>query len=281
MGLGFMNMTMPNGFSFVGHGGSLEFFHTDTVFHLETGVGVFVAVNSLSGAPIASFIANTILQSAATEKGFVPIIPDFDLSGLEPVERSAEELQRYVGFYPPALGNIILVDGTLFIEAAMGLPPMIPLTPMANGSFDLMGLDRFWFREVDGYMRVLQGDTAFAFAGERETHPSPIDYSDIIRWIGHYHPPVVGGAFHSIRIGHENGIAYAELHALGNQVIILPLVRVDNYTFFIAGRGRNLGTVLEFSIVDDVPTLDIAGGRFFRDTRPIHPTGSLPSLPNM
>jgi len=281
MGLGFMTFTMPDGFSSVGHGGNIEFFHTDTVFHMETGVGVFVAVNSFSGAPIASQLARVVLQSAAMERGFVPTIPEIDPSGLVPVERPAEELERYVGFYPPIFGNIILVDGTLYVEASMALPPMTPFTPMANGSFDLLGMDRFWFREVDGYMRIFQGDTAFAFAGEREDPPSPVDYNYIIQWIGHYHPPIGGGAFRSIRIGHENGIAYLELHVFGHQIAAFPLERIDNYTFFIPGRGRNLGTVLEFSMVDGVPTLDISGGRFVKDTMPTHPTGSLPSLPNM
>ena len=280
MGLGFMNFTMPDGFSTTGHGGNLEFFHTDTVFHLETGVGVFVAVNSMSGAPIASQLAHVVLQSAAMERGFTPLIPDFDFEGLVPIERPAEELERYVGFYPP-IGHVVLVDGTLFIEAAMGLPPMTPLTPMANGSFDLLEIDRLWFREVNGNMQILQGDIPFAYVSEREEPPSPIDYNYIIQWIGHYHPPVIGSFFHSIRIGHENGIAYMELHAMGNQVLTFPIERVDNYTFFVMGRGRNLGTVLEFSIVDGVPTLDISGGRFIKDTIPPHPTGAVPSLPNM
>ena len=149
-----------------------------------------------------------------------------------------------------------------------------------NGSFDFLGFDRFWFREVNGTMQVLQGDIPFAFAGEREEPPTPIDYQYIIQWIGHYHPEVIGSFFHSIRIGHENGIPYVEIHAIGNQILTFPLVRVDNNTFFIAGRGRNLGTVLEFSMIDGVPTLDISGGRYTRDTRPLHPSGSIPSLPN-
>ena len=67
-GLGFIRTTNPAGFSTVGHGGAIPNYFSQMVIHLETGIGVFVSVNSAGGNPLAFELADEILQSAVYEK---------------------------------------------------------------------------------------------------------------------------------------------------------------------------------------------------------------------
>jgi len=67
-GLGFSRRVSSEGLVFIGHEGWLRSYFSDMVFDLESGIGVFVAVNSASGFSVATPLAEEILQSAINEK---------------------------------------------------------------------------------------------------------------------------------------------------------------------------------------------------------------------
>ena len=128
-GLGAIHMNV-NGLETVGHGGNSLFYHTELIFNLENGLGVFVSTNSATGAAAASPIAHEIMAAALMEKtGSVPRVEAEDvplgLAGLEPVTLSGDALENFIqwaGIYtvvrhvendmPPLLEIAIAVDET-------------------------------------------------------------------------------------------------------------------------------------------------------------------------
>jgi len=152
-GLGFFNATGMDGFRTVGHNGALVHYNSDMVFDVNSGLGVFIATNSITGLGTTSQLANIILQTAVMEKtGEVPTLPyRADIEAV-PIELSSEELLRYVGLYIGQMEYYLIEMGEsgalyMILPTIPDIPPL-ELTPMSDGSFD-SEIGRFWFDQLE------------------------------------------------------------------------------------------------------------------------------------
>jgi len=67
-GLGIKERVSASGISHFGHGGMGEGHHAEMIFHPETGIGVFVSVNSDVGRIVSTMLSEELLVSAVNEK---------------------------------------------------------------------------------------------------------------------------------------------------------------------------------------------------------------------
>ena len=238
LGLGFMEMHHPDGIITTGHGGNL-LHHTEFLLCFDSGIGVYVSTNSMSGAGAVASLANLMLRVAVEEKTGTPIQPTpFNITN--PVTN----VQQLVGWYQfMGAGSIQLVlcdEGLLHFMELMGLPP-ITLVPAGDGTFDSM-IGNVWFKNVDGYIFFMGGS---AVLSERVVPTAPINAEWLIGTVYF----TIDGV--DIPIGWtsftDDGILY---YTDGSRVHLWE--QVDHYTFFTLGRGREFGTVVEYSIENGV-----------------------------
>jgi len=253
---------------------------------LDNGLGVFISTNSMTGGAAVLPLAITILATAGFElTGNLPNIEPLP-PGVE-TELPREELERLTGFYT-TIGHINIDDGSLGIEGALyaanvpGVPFPLVFTPYTDGSFGTILGVRFWFEEIDGTMVIIQGSPLFgghatSLVAERIDELWQAD-EDFSRWIGAYghvseldYPYYGFSAIPSFILDVDSlGYAYIqigshpELAALGGSTPPMPIIRIDDYTFFIAGTGRNLGMVFRLSEGDGYALMEIAGNRYIR-----------------
>ena len=226
-GLGFAHMTGVDGFRTVGHNGALIHYHSNMVFDTNSSIGVFVAVNSVSGMAMATPLASAILQTAVQEKtGTLNLIPPRADAAAVPVERSAEELSALVGLYIGA-GEYYLMElnenGILYmiIPAVPDLPPL-PLTPLSDGSFSSM-IGRLWFDRVgegDEEAIVLRlGDLGTMMIAVRTDKEFFLANEKFEPWIGTFAAQPTAGEMSiidSLRYGVDSfGIAYLQMMQMG------------------------------------------------------------------
>jgi len=55
-----------------------------------------------------------------------------------------------------------------------------------------------------------------------------------------------------------------EIAEFGGGMAPMPIIRFDEYTFFVSGTGRNMGTVIRLSEDGGQAWMDIVGGRYVR-----------------
>jgi len=286
-GLGFYRTTLPGGFESFGHGGGWGGFISELHLDLENGLGVFISTNSMTGGAAAFPLALTMLDTAALElTGSAPDIQPLP-PGIE-TELTREELESFTGVYT-TIGRVNIDDGSLGIEGQLyaadvpGVPFPLVFTPYTDGSFGTVLGARFWFEEINGTMVIIQGSPMFGghpttIVGERIEELWQAD-EDFARWIGTYYDvselPYPYYSFNVIpffTLGVDNhGYAYIQfgslpdVAALGGGIIPpMPIIRVDDYTFFIAGTGRNLGMVIRLSEDGGFAWMEIAGTRHVR-----------------
>ena len=240
-GLGLYRMVLPGGFTSIGHGGNFMFYHSEMIFDFDAGIGVFVSTNSVGGAGTVVSLATDILAAAVYEKTGVPPPSAQPLAPSEPVELPREQLERVAGFYVPLGWLRVSDENVLYFDLTEHGLGILEYTPLADGSFMLNATgNRYWFEEINGIMAALNADRT-AIVVER------IDdfwYADenFARWVGTY-------AYHSQAPSSHPSFPFAfigvnaEGWATFNNA---PLIRVDDYTYFIAGTGRNLGAVIRF-----------------------------------
>ena len=259
-GLGVYQLTTPNGFVSIGHNGGWAQFHSEMQFHLESGIGVFVSVNSVTGARIVTALAEEILMAAVYEKtGSLDILEP--LPPGVPTTMSREELERFTGFYTGIIGQISISDeGVLYAGNILGVPFPIEFTPYTDGSFGSIIGARFWFEEINGIMVLFQGDHRLVNIAERIDQFWPADENFITRWVGEYvYIDDPHGAVITIAVD-ENGYAVS----FWGSPIVFPLVGVDNYTFFSSGTVRGYGGVIRFFEDEYGIWMEYAGARFLR-----------------
>jgi len=162
-GLGTMHMMLESGFRTIGHGGTLVHYHSDMVFDLESGIGVFVSLNSITGLPVPSVIAGALLELAVEEKtGTAPRQAPRADPAATPITLPLSQLEARTGLYVGSDYFLVTLDETnaltLIIPALPALPPL-PLTPMSDGSFATELLGRVWFNPVEH-----EGETGFALS---------------------------------------------------------------------------------------------------------------------
>jgi len=231
-GLGVYQFTMPTGFVSVGHNGGWSHFHSEMQLCLDSGIGVFVSSNTLGPS---TALAIEILMAAVYEKTGSVLVLDPLPPGV-PVERSAEELARFTGWYAGPIGRINLSDeGVLYAPNVPGLPGPLEFTPYADGSFGTI-IARFWFEEINGTTVLFQGDHRLASAGERMDNLWQADET-FARWVGEYS---YQGAVAEFAID-EDGYAVSIWGG-----VAYPMIGVDEYTFYVAGTTRGYGQVVRF-----------------------------------
>ena len=151
-GLGTMRRTTGSGFETVGHGGNLAHYHSDMVFDLDSGIGVFVSFNSVTALPLAGALAADLLELAVEEKtGSVTRQAPRANPNATPISLPESQLEAFVGLYagPMEYYLITLEDGVLHfaLPTLPGFPAQV-LTPLSDGSFASELLGRVWFNPM-------------------------------------------------------------------------------------------------------------------------------------
>jgi len=187
-GLGFMHSTGADGFQSVGHGGTLIHHHTFMEFNLESGIGVFVSVNSATGLAAAAIAGNAILQTAIVEKtGDLPLLPSVADADATPIEKTQEELAAFEGVFstPQEMWHITAAEGYLTLHV-LGTEVTLEVVPLSDGSFDLQG-QRLWFVEYDGELLVVLGEAKALTLGARLDISNSMANETFEEWMGTYY----------------------------------------------------------------------------------------------
>jgi hypothetical protein len=270
-GLGFVHMTGLDGYVTVGHPGNLVHYHSNMVFDIDSGLGVFVSANSISGMPVLN-LAAAILQAAVMEKTGTLNLPPSDAT-VTPVIRWIHELEELEGTYffigATHLTKAVIdmrTDGsgigTLFIINFPGVTDPIELTPLSDGSFIAAALGlRFWFETVEGVTTLYLGEFKTHLAGVRleEADFELLSSASTVfeRWVGEYIAVTEGN--HVSLISHatigidENGFPYMHLfalHGLEPFSYLVPLIVTNDRVVMAGGVELNAagnGLWLEFS----------------------------------
>ena len=158
-GLGFIHFLFGE-LETVGHGGNIAHYHTEMVLHRETGLGVFVSTNSVSGVLIAADLAILTLVNAIEEKtGSAPLlqveVPATETieTNVYPIELTEEELTNLAQFE----GIYIFDNMPWRFEITDGVPAWwfeeisLELTPLSDGTFEaITGIYSFF--EYEGML---------------------------------------------------------------------------------------------------------------------------------
>jgi len=240
MGLGIMHWTRASGLTVVGHSGNLQH-HTEMILDFDNGIGVFVCVNSATGAAAATALGEMIWATAVYEKtGEAPVPTVAARTPFAP-----ENLQELAGWYT-TVGELALSDdGVLSFSQIPGVPITIELTPMDDGTFDSV-IGSVWFDQVEGIVFAFLGASML---GER----MELTYADssLDRWVGAYHYYIDGEVAATLYVGvNESGFA-----TLSQSGIYFLMNKIDDYTYYFPGRIRGFGSVLEFSMDGDLASL--------------------------
>ena len=265
-GLGFMQRTNFEGFPTVGHGGTLPYYHSELVIDAESGIGVFVTVNSSSGISVSNQVAEGILQNAIYEKtrelNRAPSVIEADAV---PVSLSAEVLKPYEGFYQLIGERVATIhlgdyDELIFSQRYPFVEDMV-LTPMSDGSFTNPTLGYLWFDEIGGEIAIFESEfkTLAGFRGDIEPY---LINEDLRPWFGSYYAipnsekdvPLIS----RIDIGvDEFDVAIARL-LMPHLNPITPIFAIDGVWYF----G---GEPLDFTLDDGVASFEIQGMRFEKE----------------
>ena len=151
-GLGVMFRTAGNGFESVGHGGTLVHYHSDMVFDLDSGIGVFISFNSITGLPLAGAVASDLLQLAVQEQtGTLNLQAPRADADATPITLPIAQLEALTGLYISSGEHYVisLNEGVLYfnLPTVPSIPPL-PLTPLSDGSFAVEFLGRVWFNPM-------------------------------------------------------------------------------------------------------------------------------------
>lgn len=267
MGLGFMHIVHPDGFRTIGHPGNIISFGSQMVMDFETGLGVLVSGNSTTSFGASSMLATTLLRTAVAERtGVVAEVQE--ASTPEPVERTAEYLQQFAGYFTK-IGEIAIVDGVLHIINAPHAPGPLPLTPLDDGSFvcPMHGSIRFIEME-NGSMTiwgpVIEFGGTFGLIGTRVYFTQAGEGFE--RFVGNYLATAYG-MIAGMTIGiDEDGYAFAAQETFMGETTIIRLEMVDDYIYYMPGTERGHGIVFAFNFDDyGIAHLMASGSHFVRN----------------
>ena len=266
-GLGLIYATGFDGFTHIGHSGNLIHYHSDMAFDTDSGIGVFVSTNSITGMSIAQLLSITILQNAVYEKTGKLDVPQTDYT-VVPIALPAEELMALEGIYALAgeseLINIILEqDGMLYVYNISGLPFPLGLIPLSDGSFvnPDTGL-RFWFEDMEGEILVYLGEFKTHLFGamlDPELYLAPESFG---KWTGTYvyYPEKENylSIVSHMEVGVDpNGFAYIRMYALHGLAPITVLIYIDDNTYYA-------GELLQFILDGESAKVSVSGTEFVR-----------------
>ena len=266
-GLGFMQRMNANGFSSIGHGGTLPYYHSEMVFDSDSSIGVFVTVNSSTGISVANLMAEVTLQNAIYAKtGQLNHAPSIATTDAVSVELTADVLRRYEGFYQLVGGRAVTIqlgeDGNLvFTQHSPSMSE--PLIPMSDGSFNSASVGRIWFDEMGGDIAMFEGEFR-TLAGLRENIEPFKANESLTPWFGTYYAipsserdvPMIS----HIEIGtNEFDLAVARL--------FMPHTKPETPMFELDGVWQLGGGPLDFSLDGDIASFEMQGIRFERNSR--------------
>jgi len=191
-GLGFFRISI-DGLETVGHGGNITHYHTEMIIHLETGIGVFVSTNTISGITITTALAYTVMDAAITEKTGVSPLPPLptqpELPAGEGAMLSEEELialAAFEGIYSfgeAGVWELEIVDGVLTWRSG---DIMFELTPLPDGTFDsLAGIYSFEFVDGVAIATLTAGDTQVPGIRLDDSYEIEVP-EEIMAWVGVY-----------------------------------------------------------------------------------------------
>ena len=266
-GLGLLYSTGLDGFTHVGHSGNLVHYHSDMAFDLDSGLGVFVSTNSITGMYIVRDLCVAILETAVMEKTGVLNVPTPDLS-VAPIELSVEDLQALEGVYAFAgerefIRVELADDGLLYMHNISNIALPLSLVPLSDGSFINPDYElRIWFDEIDGVAVLYYGPYKTHLVGQildLEFYPVHDSFDN---WEGTYVAVTEDDDFVSI-ISHvevgvdDNGIPFIRIFALHGSVSISPLIYIDDNNYYS-------GTIIEFDNDGGADRLTLMGVTFER-----------------
>ena len=285
-GLGFIHTVSTDGFAAVGHSGGLINFFSNMIFNTESGLGVFVSINSSSGAMIVEMLSNTILQTAVLEKtGNVPRVAPIGGVALDPaavpIELSAEELQaiyeEFGGMYSFGVAGVWtleLVDGvltwfanisTIALEIA-DVADVIQLIPLSDGTFYADGSREVFTHDTDGNPMIMTHTIMGIFSGTRASFEDYLAPEGFEQFAGVYNfvPQVAG------EISHMSTSIIVSVSDDGVPMLGVAFPQVGYVELILRQVGNTMvadgpGMVLIFEMCDDgVATIDMMGARFVR-----------------
>ena len=251
-GLGLLYSTGLDGFTHVGHSGNLIHYHSDMAFDFDSGIGVFVSTNSITGMYIVRDLCVAILETAIYEKTGALNVPAPDTT-VAPIELSVEELQALEGVYAFAgereFVRIELADdGMLYLHNISGPPLPLNLVPLSDGSFINPDFElRIWFDEIEGVTVLYYGPYKTHLLGQildPEFFPVPDSFNDL----GGTYIAVTEDDNYISLISHvevgvdDTGIPYIRIYTLFGAVSISPLIYLDDNNYYsgtIIGFGSD------------------------------------------
>jgi len=264
-GLGILYIESIEGWRHSGHPGNLVHYHSMMALDRETGLGVFVSVNSISGMAVPQIVPQLLLQTAIVELTGALELPTPDLT-VTFVERDAAEFEAYVGMYvipgSAHFGSVFIDDGVLMLVGFLGISdePMA-LAPLSDGSFAFGDLEdglRIWFESIDGSYVLLVGEFQSLMVGVQIDTEAVTNVEGIEEWIGTFLPVVEGNdvslLVYAVVGVNEDGVAYMRFLALHGVESISPLTN---------NGDDNFGGI-QFSIEGDDVFMEFSGQRFIR-----------------
>jgi len=192
-GFGFMSMVGENGFKVTGHNGAAIHYYTEMSLDPDSGLGVFVATNSMTGLGVSTAMGNAVLQTAVMEKtGTLNLMPPRANPSATPIELTKEQLAQYEGLYAGQIDYFLIeVDETGVMNLVITLVPDIqpfPITPMSDGSFISPAIGRLWFDKVtiDGKEEIIirAGDLGIHMVGVKLEKEPFIATEELTPWLG-------------------------------------------------------------------------------------------------
>ncbi len=234
------------GLSFMGHGGDVDYFHSDLEFSRENKLGVFVSSNSTSSTGVSSLLCFDTLASAVSEKT-KRSIADPVYPTTKDITLTKEQVLPFTGLYQN-LGIVSCDDyGNVSLSGVDD-----SFIPQNDGTFynSQYGI-RFRFRKVEDTVIMFNiADDGQESALKERVVPKPVS-SDFKSWLGEY-TYVSTGSKDVVVIGKvvisESADGYPTFSISddeGEPLSSVFLGEIDNSKCYILGSGRMLGQVVE------------------------------------
>ncbi len=245
-----------NGVDMVGHGGDIEYFHSDLQLSKDEKLGVFVSSNSSNSVGLSGYISAELLANAYSEKtGFVlkPFVP----AQTNDVTLTKADSEKYAGNYS-AYGNVSAGDdGSLKLDQYG-----VVYKPQDDGTyFESQGQSRIRFEEINGkmYMLAIVGSKEI-IAAEKVVQTKADSSFD--SWIGEYSPTTAyknSYVFPDFKL-HKDAAGYAMFSSMDPKTpSSVSVEKISDNEYYIPGTGRTLGGVIRKYIKDGKTHLHYAG----------------------
>ena len=277
-GLGTMRRVDPlSGVVTYGHGGTMIHYHSDMVWDVASGLGVFVSTNSITGISAATPIANTILSSAILEKTgqaieTIAIIEDLEAT---PISLSREELEHLEGLFvaQSTYYEIAATDtGVLEMKTTTQLVDenISELVPLSDGSFlDEAGM-RWTPREVDGELWFSLGAPGVFNFSRRVADADFVSLDEVAPYLGTFVPDLPEGQvslIHTIQVTTDRaGRPFMYMFTIHGMFLVSPMLTPEGMgidAYLSEAFGDDLVNY-EYDVAGNAIAFNVQGVRFVR-----------------